>query len=484
MDNINSGNYQDPSAAKLNMPQAVLSLAKSLENDWRMLCHRFLPIEVKDSIWRYSRHFNASDPEQGWKLHVSATILTANKVLETIAPLLTKQGTLFKAPDSLQELQKINSGLYYGYEQIGKFITVYPQTDEEAVGLAGQLDLLVGKMPAPVVSFDFKFKPGSCIYYRYGAFKPLTVINSAGTTTLAIRDQSGNLIPDLRCSAALAPEWLKNPFPQTERKQEAPENLLKTTIRVFRALEQRGKGGVYQAVDFSVAPPRLCVLKEGRLNGEVEWNGRDGFWRVRHEKCVLEFLQSAEIPVPRVYNSFEAEGRYYFVTEFIEGENLHAHLRKRKRRISIFRAIDYGIQLAALLAQIHRSGWAWRDCKPGNIILTKEKKLRPLDFEGACAITQPDPSPWGTAPFISPGSQNRQYWGKSKLPDDLFAMGMILYLLFEGRLPDLSGSSVKMQRRRIPLEIRQIISKLLDVDPLKRPDAQIVVQTLLAVGRI
>ena len=38
---------------------------------------------------------------------------------------------------------------------------------------------------------------------------------------------------------------------------------------------QRGKGGVYQALDLNVNPPRLCLIKEGRKHGELTWDGRD-----------------------------------------------------------------------------------------------------------------------------------------------------------------------------------------------------------------
>src|SRR5262245_33764833 len=101
-------------------------LARLLCNDYWELCKRFLPVAEKDSTWCYSGKSESHYPEQGWKLHLSATILTANAILERVAPFLQSRAVLFKAPASLQELDRINSGLYYGYSQVGKFITVYP----------------------------------------------------------------------------------------------------------------------------------------------------------------------------------------------------------------------------------------------------------------------------------------------------------------------------------------------------------------------
>ena len=102
---------------------------------WETLCRRFLPFSNDASIWRYSRLPAASDPLQGWKLHVSATLLTANTVLERLGPLLTDLQVLFKAPSSLEELSRINSGVYYGYSQVGKCFTIYPATDDDSVAL-------------------------------------------------------------------------------------------------------------------------------------------------------------------------------------------------------------------------------------------------------------------------------------------------------------------------------------------------------------
>src|SRR5437762_2881109 len=93
--------------------------AVSLGDEWERLCARHLSVVREGSLWRYSRAPVAGDPEQGWKLHVSATVLTANEALKRVAPLLKSRGTQFKAPASLRELQRINCGLFYGYSQVG-----------------------------------------------------------------------------------------------------------------------------------------------------------------------------------------------------------------------------------------------------------------------------------------------------------------------------------------------------------------------------
>lgn len=445
---------------------------------WAQLCTAFLPSAPADSIWRYSREDEAADPEQGWKLHISATVLTAGRVFEAVAPFLRRRGVLFKAPASLDELSKLNSGLYYGYSQVGKFITVYPRTDAEAVRLAQGLHRLTRGLSGPNIPFDLQYRRDSPIHYRYGAFKTIELQHADGQRTFAIRDPSGQLVPDVRDSAAL-PEWVADPFPpeRKTRRRDSSLSPLKTTFRAFRALAQRGKGGVYQALDWSARPPRLCVLKEGRQGGEVDWLGRDGFWRVRHEGHVLTNLRAVGIDVPQVYTEFEAEGNYYIAVEFVEGDDLESWLARKRHRLPLVICLRHAAALAELLARIHAAGWVWRDCKPRNIILT-EGRLRPIDFEGACPVAQSDPLPWGTPSYIPP-EWDEEREGQSRLPEDLYALGVTLYLLLAGRTPDVAPASrLHRLRRSIPPEVRAIVAELLDPDPRRRPGARAAARRL------
>jgi hypothetical protein len=445
----------------------------SIHARWAELRDRYLPVAVAGSIWRYSRGALPGDPEQGWKLHVAATVLTAGRVLEAVAPLLSGRGVLYKAPVSLYELGKLNSGIHYGYSQVGKFLTIYPRDNAEAVRLARELHRLTRGTSAPAVPFDLKYRAGGCVYYRYGAFKGIGGAGEGGTRTYAIRDPEGNLVPDRRDSVG-KPEWAADPFPKARPRAvtaRRPPTPLGTTFKAFRALTQRGRGGVYQALDLSVTPPRLCILKEGRRDGEVMWDGRDGLWMVRNEARVLASLSGAGVAVPRVYSSFRAEKNRYIAIEFIEGESLERWLCRRQRRLPVGAALARGAELARLVARIHAAGWVWRDCKPANLIVAEGGRLRPLDFEGACPVERPDPMPWGTPGFVAPEHADA-FRGQSRTPEDLYGLGAVAYLLLTGRPPDFPRPvPVGKARRGVPEGAREVVERLLDPDPGRRPGA-------------
>lgn len=239
---------------------------------------------------------------------------------------------------------------------------------------------------------------------------------------------------------------------------------------------------MYQAIDIESNPPRMCLLKEGRKHGEVSWDGRDGAWRVRHEERVLSQLLDCGINVPRVYSRFLMEDNFYLVMEFVDGESLHDLLVRQNRRLPFARVAALGAEVAAFLAQMHRAGWAWRDCKPKNLIVTGSGSLVPIDFEGASRIAEPDKVLWGTRGFIP--LHSREGVVETGVTEDLFALGSILYLLITGRYhnPEEPASISKL-RRNVPPELRRLVELLLADEPQNRPAAHHVMAKLNSISR-
>jgi hypothetical protein len=452
------------------MDESLKASARKAEREWQRLCDAYLPCRPKRSIWRYSRQRNGNDLLQGWKLHVSATILSACPIFRLIAPYLKRRDLLFKATKSLAELHKLNSGIYYGFCQIGKFVTIYPQSVEAAAVIASKLHALTAKFHAPMVPYDNALRNRSCVYYRYGSFSLRLKTTFRKKRVLAIARPDGKLVPDLRQPRAAVPPWLIDPF-QPVRSRDVFElaTPLETDYTGYEALSQRGRGGIYQARDVSSVPAKRCVIKEGRRHGETDWLGRDGFNRIKRE---AQFLRSTGIAaVPRVMRTFRANSCYYLVMECLSGRTLQQVLTSG-HRMSTRRMLDYCAQMAKIVADIHAAGWAWRDCKPTNFLVKKDHKLRALDFEGACRLDDPDPA-WGATPGYTPSK--RSWNSGSPEPMDLYALGTsIMQLIARTESPVNLATAFRreIKKRNLPLGLIKTIQSLRSSSPKRRPSAR------------
>lgn len=451
--------------------------AELLCRRWQRLCERYLPVTFEDSIWRFNRNSKPQEPSQGWKLHISATILEACDLFEQVTPFLISENVQFKAPNSLEELSKINCGLQYGYHQVGKFITVYPSTEKQAVQIARRLHELTRDFFALTVPFDERFSPDSSVFYRYGAFAKIEAIDEQGETYQAISNPAGKLVPDDRFRAV--PEWVSNPFQNNGENIERTfaETPLEKTYRIFSAITQRGKGGTYQAVDLSQDRPRLCIIKEGRRNGELGWNGQDGYFLVKNEFEVLNVLKKKYEAVPQTFASFEIYGNFYFAMEYVEGKSLDELMAPRRRRFPIGQVVKLSVETAKIIEKIHLAGWVWNDCKPANLIITPDKSVRPIDFEGAYRVNQQEPFEWKTKGFSKPAKNQTKPDGKSA---DLYALGAVVYFLLTGRIYDLKNpTAIEKLRRNVPKQLTVIVEKLLsdsasDISEIRREFEELV----------
>src|SRR5271165_4899206 len=160
-----------------------------------------------------------------------------------------------------------------------------------------------------------------------------------------------------------------------------------------------------------------------------------------------EAQAAAALNHPNIVSIFHVgqyEGSPYIVTELLHGETLRGRIRHGPMRLR--EAIDVGVDIARGLAAAHDAGITHRDLKPENIFVTKDGRVKILDFglaklqpskaasaEGPTASFQQQTSPGhvlGTVGYMSPEQVRGQ---PADARSDIFAAGAVLYEMLTGK---------------------------------------------------
>jgi serine/threonine-protein kinase len=140
-----------------------------------------------------------------------------------------------------------------------------------------------------------------------------------------------------------------------------------------------------------------------------------------------------------------------------------------ERRTSMARAMDIAGQAIAALAHAHEHKIIHCDIKPENFILFPGNQLKLADFGFAkLSLRTLKASGSGTIDYISP----EQAMGRPKFQSDVFSLGLVLYKLFSGKLPEwpfewpLVGHD--RLKKRVRPELLGLLRKSIQLDPAKR----------------
>jgi len=90
-----------------------------------------------------------------------------------------------------------------------------------------------------------------------------------------------------------------------------------------------------------------------------------------------------------IHDFGEHDGAPYVVTELLEGETLRERLATGA--LPARKTVEYGVQIANGLAAAHEKGIVHRDLKPENLFVTKDGRVKILDF-GLAKLTHPETS--------------------------------------------------------------------------------------------
>ena len=167
-------------------------------------------------------------------------------------------------------------------------------------------------------------------------------------------------------------------------------------------------------------------------------SSRDRLLRFEQEAKAAAALNHPNILV--VYQMGNYEGVPYLVSELLEGKTLAETIRRGP--LPLRKALDYGIQIAEGLAAAHDKGIVHRDLKPDNLFVTKDGRVKILDFGLAKMAERKDSSisqaPTLTLPGVAIGTVG--YMSPEQVRGlatdhrtDIFAFGAILYEMVMGK---------------------------------------------------
>ncbi len=266
----------------------------------------------------------------------------------------------------------------------------------------------------------------------------------------------------------------------------------------------------------------LSVLKLTELLGgryeKIKRLGQGSYgevWLVLDTEAVAEDqYYVAKIPFSRGYNNMfrrEAEicrklaphpgavqlvatleegGRFILIQEYVRGRTLQELLEQGELLEPVKERLL--LKLIDVVAHAHRLQIMHRDIKPNNIMIGPDDTVKLMDYGAAKELKERDISATmvGSRPYMAP----EQIMGKSQRRSDVWAIGVIMYLLYTGLLPfydDLEKNLIDLILQKEPVPPRQenpelsealeaIILKCLQKDAAARyPDAQALKDDLL-----
>jgi len=138
-------------------------------------------------------------------------------------------------------------------------------------------------------------------------------------------------------------------------------------------------------------------------------------------------------------------------------------------RMSSVHTMEIADQALAALAHAHEKKIIHCDIKPENFILFPGNRLKLADFGFAkISLRTLKASGSGTIDYIAP----EQAMGRPKFQSDVFSLGLVLYRLFAGKLPEWPFKWPMVGhdrlRKRFPPEIADMLRKSIQLDPADR----------------
>jgi serine/threonine-protein kinase len=299
-----------------------------------------------------------------------------------------------------------------------------------------------------------------------------------------------------KCEFCFADEVNFCPYDQTQTRHSLPGGqLLAERYFLEKKLGRGAMGQVYLAKDKKFETRRVAVktVRPDLLNSEDLQEG-EAIARFGREAQAAASIQHPNTVSVTDFGE-TADGIFYLVMEYVEGETLHRLLR-REGTLPVRRAVRLLRQIADGVDAAHEVGILHRDLKPANIFIMQKGKsgdgfIKVGDFGLAKIVNQTvtdassnaTPSSRGiigTPEFMSPEQMQPELGVDTRA--DLYALGTIAYLMLGGKTPftgDLmqlvmqkimhKPSPLSTLRSDIPPDVERVIMRSLEIEPANRP---------------
>lgn len=155
--------------------------------------------------------------------------------------------------------------------------------------------------------------------------------------------------------------------------------------------------------------------------------------------------------IVNVYDVGEEHGIHYIVMELVEGITLKNYI-DRKGKLTIKEATSIAIQVSMGLEVAHNNDIVHRDIKPQNIMISKDGKVKVMDFGIAKAATSETiaSNAMGSVHYTSPEQARGGY---SDAKSDIYSLGIVMFEMVTGRVPFDGETTVAVAVKHLQEEL-------------------------------
>jgi serine/threonine protein kinase len=264
----------------------------------------------------------------------------------------------------------------------------------------------------------------------------------------------------------------------------SPQSMLHQRYLIVGHAGSGGMSAVYQAVDtrFGNRHSAIKEMSQGHLNAD-ELDAATA--RFQQEAALLGSLHHPNLPL--IYDAFSENGRSYLVMEYIDGKTLLQMIKDSGgHAVPVAQVLNYAIQLCDVLAYLHSQNppIIFRDLKPTNVMVRENGHVVLIDFGIARFFKEGQAQ--DTVFLGSPGYAPPEQHGTSQTNprSDLYSLGATLHCCLTGRDPFHAQDRfifppVHNLNPLVPIELDQLIQRLLSMDERQRPASALEVQQAL-----